>query len=66
MQQKGRHHAEKIPFVEGKISLDHPKIGGFQTALHRLRPSINDVLSPILNITLPYPVETEIDNEQLS
>lgn len=47
------------------ITEHHPKIGGFETALRRLRASVGEDIKSIANISLPCAVETTIDEEPL-
>lgn len=59
------HHLWLVLEEGRRVSKDHAKLGGFETALRALRVSPQERVHSFCNITLPFKVETLVEEEPL-
>lgn len=59
------HHLWLVLEKGSRVSKDHGKLGGFETALRALRQSPQDPVHSFCTINLPFKVETQIEEEAL-
>lgn len=53
------------PKSKGGISVDHPKLGGFESSLRKLRSGLNEVVKSVANVPLPITVQRKMQDETL-